>query len=651
MSGAMDRSQLSEEAYLASFGALPGGQPVLHARSAAALAPADGCLSCARLVRARGAAAAQLLSLTKSEELLEAEVLDLRAELSSTRDALARALAGGPGSGAGAGAGAVAGADADAGVLATLSAGLPDAIFEGDGAAPRTCIAECEPHAGGVLCVASLPTPVAMSLAAGALSSPSQASSLVVASGGADGFIAFSSPPRVLTARVALRAPVLCVAARPRRFNTCYGGGAPPPTDIGAADADADLVAATTIDGRLALISFDGAAARVEFETQAHSGVAPRAAWCKDGGVLASCGADGSLVLWTVGRGVVLERAQGVWFASGGATALTWVCEVAEGEESEGNCTVDALAVAVRGATVLYYVRILRGSGARDLAARIAHSTRGECCAAADDTAALIHRAPLSEDAPRGDVSWPALLRASQGGADADADADAEGAPPPADASLTGPLTRGDAAFPTPGPPARFVSGGADATRVGFFIAELSAAGSCGGDTVPLFALVDDAGSIRIARWGASGRGATLRRIGAGGAARAGGPTTRIAWLSQAREEGGGEGGDPYYLAATGGDENAIRIITLAAGRDAHALAGHNAAVKDIAFSREGQLISASFDKTLRLWGRRERLGENEGVGGATPRGLYGGDADGRGAGGCDEMFHPVQMHTGLPHP
>ena len=629
--GQSDRSQLSEEQYLASFGALPGGNPVIHSRSAGALAPVDGCVSCARLTRARSAAASQLLALTKSEELLEAEVIDLRAELTLTREALARALAGGLGEPH-----YSSSTSADSILLGNgndIYGGLPDAIFEGDGVIPRTCVAECSPHAGGVLCVTSLP-PFFNSTNT---TTSTKNSVIVVASGGADGIVAFSSPPHVFTtARVVLRAPVLCVAARPWINNS----------------QQRRQIAASTIDGRLSLISFnldgDSASSNITFETQAHAGVTPRIAWCQDGSVLASGSADGSVVLWKIGGDIdgdssnlsngrgddadgILTRIQGIWFASGGVTALTWVCE-----QVNPTLRVDALAVTVRSASVLYYIRILRGLDAINIAQRIARITRGETCSTNNYTAVLIHRAPLSEDAPRGDVSWPTLLaqlaRSNEGGGLAmmmlGGSVD-DVSIPPADASLLGPLIRGDAAFPTPGPPSSLVSGGISATRVGFSIEEISAApayfsGSSSSSSssssnntlgiVPLFAVADDAGSIRISRWGCSGRGSTLRRIGAGGAARAGGPTTRIAWLSRHRcdvdddvDDVHGEGKDPYYLAITGGNANAIRIISVAAGRDTLMLEGHNAAVKDIIFSsfckdKQQQLISASFDKKVCVW-------------------------------------------------
>jgi hypothetical protein len=594
------RSQLTESEYLASYGVTADAPAVVHARSASALAPTDGsCASCARLLRARAAAAAQLLALTRSEEESSAEIVALRAEVAALR-------AGGASGGA---RGATTGGSAAAaGVGAALAAvvDVDDVRVEGDGPPPRAATHEWSPHgASNVLCCACVPNVRA--------EGGGVVGDRVIVSGAADGVVAFSrvsaaasDTPVEVFARATLGAPVLSLAARPSIKNG------------ETSESASVLLAAACMDGSVALVGIDvlsssqrtlpraadkNGGARVVWRARDHDSYATRVAWSADGALLASASADGSVVVYTVVEGgggeggvCVVEKMQRFFFSAGAVDAIAWASEQVRGGAGGGTAglRVDALVIAARTAPVLYYVHALHGDGSLQIADSIVGVTGGtRLRPSADGTTGgltfILHRAPLSEDGPFMDVSWRSLLATLDNGCALAADGDATAAPAPAPS----PMFSAPAAAPC--------------ARVGFSLVDITVAPAIlSGDgcmrlRAPLVAAVTDAGTLFCFRFGSAGRGSVVQRAGGTGASGegVGASAPRLAWVP--RDGGAGCSGDPFYLAVAraAGD---VAIFSVSSGRPSAVLLGHTAAVKDVAATADGALISCGLDKAVRVW-------------------------------------------------
>ena len=606
----MSRSQLTESEYFASYGVTADAPPVVHARSASALAPSDGsCASCARLLRARAAAAAQLLALTRSEEEAEVEIASLRAEIAALR-------AGGAGAHASTVVGGVAaGAGVDAAAVAALN--YDDVRVEGDGPPPRVAAHAWSPHGvSNVLCCACVSSTHSVGGGDGG-----GCSGRILVSGAADGVVAFSSAnaaasdaPVDVFARAPLGAPVLSLAVRPIQY--AAGGGAYATL----------LLAAACMDGSVVLVGLDASSsqspsasrarvsalplaageggAHVLWRARDHDSYATRTAWSADGALLATSSADGSVVVYSVSEGgggeggVYAEKMQRFLFSAGAVDAMGWASEQAPGEGGgAAGLRVDALVISARSAPVLYYVHALHGDGSLRIADEIAGATGGTRLRPSSSVAAggltfLVHRAPLNEDGPFMDVSWRSLLATRR--------------------SLLATLGSGyapDANVATALPPSTSFSvpAAAPSARVGFSLVDIAVAPaipSADGTTrlrAPLVAAVTDAGTLFFFRFGSSGRGSVVQRAGGAGASGEGGGASapRLAWVP--RDSGAGRPGDPYYLAVARASGD-VAIFSVSTGRPCAVLLGHTAAVKDVAATSDGALVSCGLDKVVRLW-------------------------------------------------
>jgi WD40 repeat protein len=56
------------------------------------------------------------------------------------------------------------------------------------------------------------------------------------------------------------------------------------------------------------------------------------------------------------------------------------------------------------------------------------------------------------------------------------------------------------------------------------------------------------------------------------------------------------------HLVATGGRDYTIRTWNHLSGEQIHCLNGHTGAIRDVLFTNEGNIVSASHDKTIRMW-------------------------------------------------
>jgi hypothetical protein len=687
----MDRSQLDEAAYLSQFGTDPlSAGSVVHVGSAASIASSSSCAGCARLARAREAAGAQVTTLTRSLQLAEAEASSLRDKCALAKDTAMRLYAaarvagvqldavesglaalveeeegsvqavGLAGGGGGGSAGVAGGINSDPALPRTsdlrphgpaLPWPLDDVTCEGDGRVPLHPLVTYSPHGpSNVLCCVVLRADVAPSASAHSTAP----SSLVLASGSARGEVCFAalqlSPAAAgaaaaaasvqLLGTLSLPAPVLCLSARP------WGS-------VVAGQQCRALLAASCMDGSLHILQAPqgapaaGSPPALLFSLpHAHAKYATRVAWSPNGRVLASAGADGSVVLMLVpptasgigeacGGGVA--RVQQLHFSAGAVEALAWCCEQespgpgagesgGEGEEREEGSRVDTLLVSVRGAPCLFYVRLFWGGGAGGGSGAPPASAQGQsppllrvqpltpmaalCSTHGEALPLLLHpcpfsmalyRAPLTEDCDAGDVSWQALAKGAAGPAAAAAVAAA--AVPPAAAAAPAPLLL--SSEEAAAHPALFIQHGNTVMELAIGPPPL---GTPPGHPCPppLVAAAAEGGTVYVFRLGRFGRqpqgSAPLRRRLLGrlqGAPTSASSAPRLAW--QPRQPSG----DALHLAAVSPEGSSVEVLSVGSGRSLGRVGnGSGGVVKGLAWAPDGSvLVTCGFDKMVSVWG------------------------------------------------